>query len=53
MYRDVVAFCQSFLTCATDQGTGCRNRAPLMPIPVGSPFHRVGVDIMELPMTVN
>ena len=25
----------------------------LMPIPVGGPFYRVGVDIMELPQTVN
>ncbi len=53
MYRDVVAFCRSCLTCATYQGTGRRNRAPMMPTPVGGPFHRVGVDIMELPMTVN
>ena len=28
-------------------------RPPLLPIPVGGAFHRVGVDIMELPLTVN
>lgn len=28
-------------------------KPPLIPIPVGGPFHRVGVDIIELPLTVN
>ena len=28
-------------------------KLPLMPIPVGGPFHRVGVDIMELPLMVH
>ena len=28
-------------------------KLPLLPIPVGGPFHRVGVDIMELPLTVH
>ena len=53
MYKDVHAYCQSCLTCASYRGTGRRVRPPLMPIPVGGPFYRVGVDIMELPQTVN
>ena len=28
-------------------------KPPLLPIPVGGPFHRVGIDIMELPLTVH
>ena len=39
---------RSCMTCASYQGTGRRVRPPLMPIPVGGPFYRVGVDIMEL-----
>ena len=53
MYRDVHSHCRSCLTCATYQGTGRRPKQPLMPIPVGGAFHRVGVDIMELPLTQN
>ena len=53
MYKDVHLHCRSCLPCATYQGSGKRVRPPLMPIEVGGPFHRVGVDIMELPQTVN
>ena len=53
MYKDVHAHCQRCLTCASYQDTGRRVRPPLMPIPVGGPFYRVGMDIMELPQTVN
>ena len=53
MYRDVHSHCRSCLTCATYQGTGRRTKQSLMPIPVGEAFHRVGVDIMELPLTQN
>ena len=53
MYKDVHAHCQRCLTCASYQGTGRRVRPPLMPIPVGGPFCRVGIDIMELPQMVN
>ena len=28
-------------------------KPPLMPVPVGGPFTQVGVDIMELPLTVH
>ena len=51
MYRDVHAHCRSCLTCASYQGTGRRVKPQLLSIPVGGPFHRVGVDIMELPLT--
>ena len=53
MYKDIHAYCQSCLTCASYRGTGRRVRPWLMPIPVGGPFYHVGVDIMELPQTVN
>ena len=53
MYEDVDAYCRSCLTCASYRGTWRRVRPPLIPIPVGGPFYRVGVDIMELPQTVN
>ena len=26
-------------------------KSPLQPIPVGGPFHRVGVDVLQLPLT--
>ena len=52
MYEDVHAYCRSCLTCSSYQGTGRRVKPPLMPIPVGGPFHHVGVDIMELPQTM-
>ena len=53
MFRDAQTHCRSCLTCATYTGAGKRLKPPLMPIPVGGPFHRVGVDIMELPLTVH
>ena len=53
MYRDVHSFCKSCLDCASYQGSGRKVKPELMPIPVGGPFYRVGVDIMELPQTVN
>ena len=53
MYKDVHAHCQCCFSCASYQGTGRRVRPPLMPIPVGGPFYRVGMDIMELPQMVN
>ena len=53
MYSDSHKFCRSCLTCATYQGTARKAKPPLTSIPVGGPFHRVGVDIMELPLTVH
>uniref|UniRef100_A0A1X7UNW9 Integrase catalytic domain-containing protein n=1 Tax=Amphimedon queenslandica TaxID=400682 RepID=A0A1X7UNW9_AMPQE len=46
MYRDTQAHCKGCLTCATYDGAGRRMKPHLLPIPVG-------VDIMELPLTVH
>ena len=52
MYRDALHHYRSCLTCAAYQGTGCRVKSPLQPIPVGSPFEKIGVDILEMPQTM-
>ena len=36
---------------ASRRGAGRATHPPLQPIPVGGPFHRVGVDILQLPTT--
>ena len=41
------------LTCVSYDRAGRRMKPPLLPIPVGGPFHRIGIDIMELPLTVH
>ena len=51
MHADVKRHCRSCLTCATRKGTGRAFKPPLQPIPVGGPFHRVGVDVLQLPLT--
>lgn len=51
MYGDVYQHCKGCLTCATYRGGGRRTKPPLMPIKVGGPFDRVGVDILEMPLT--
>ena len=51
MYSDVYKFCKSCLTCAAYRGGGRRLRPTLMSLPVGGPFERVGVDLMEMPQT--
>ena len=33
------------------KGPGHPFHPPLMPIPAGGPFHRVGVDVLQLPLT--
>ena len=53
MRADVYHFCRACLVCASRKGTGRRMKPALTPIPVGGPFHRVGVDILQLPTTVN
>ena len=37
--------------CATKRGTGHICKPPLQGIPLSGPFHRVGVDIVQLPLT--
>ena len=51
MRSDVRKHCRSCLTCATRRGVGRATHPPLQPIPVGGPFHCVGVDILKLPLT--
>ena len=48
MQSDVRHHCRSCLPCATRKGTGKPSRPPLKPIEVGGPFHRVGVDMLQL-----
>ena len=35
------------------RGPGHQHRPPLNPIPVKGPFHRVAVDVLQLPLTSN
>lgn len=51
MRAEVRKFCRGCLSCATRKGLGCLVRPPLQPIPTKGPFHRVGVDFVELPIT--
>ena len=51
MRSDIRKQCHSCLPCATRRGVGCATHPPLQPIPVGGPFHCVGVDILKLPLT--
>ena len=53
MRSDVCRYCRSCLTCASRRGTGRKIHPPLQPIPVGGPFHRIGVDILKLPQTTS
>ena len=48
MRKDIVDWCRACLTCATRQ-TSRKTKPPLVPIPVGGPWDRVGVDIVQLP----
>ena len=51
MRADVYHFCRKCLVCASRKGPGKPIHPPLVPIPVGGPFHRVGVDVLQLPVT--
>ena len=51
MYTDIYHYCRSCLTCASYSGSCHKVHAPLQPLPVGAPFKRVGIDIMEKPQT--
>lgn len=53
MRADIRRHCRSCLACATRKGTRKTFKSPLQPIPVGGPFHRVAVDILQLPQTTN
>ena len=53
MKHNVHSFCRSCLVCASRKGGRRTYKPPLAPIPVGGPFHRVAVDILQLPLTAN
>ena len=53
MRADVRRKCRSCLVCATRKGPGRRTYPPLKPIPVGGPFERIGVDVLQLTPTQN
>ena len=50
MRKDIAQWCRACLTCAS-RSVGSPVRPPLTPIPVGGPFDRVGVDVLQLPKT--
>ena len=49
--NDVHKFCRGCLACSSRKGTRKTCKPPLQPIPVGGPFHRIGVDVLQLPLT--
>ena len=53
MRNDVHKFCRACLECASWKGGRRTCRPPLQPIPVGGAFHRVAVDILQLPITAS
>ena len=53
MRADIRRYCCGCLVCATRKGSRKTFKPPLTPIPVGGPFHRVAVDILQLPQTIN
>ena len=52
MRNNVRCYCRSCLVCASRRGPGRRQRPKLQPIPVGGPFHTVGVDVLQLPRSL-
>ncbi len=53
MRKDIGTFCSRCLVCASRKGTRQTFKPPLQSIPVGGPFHRVGVGVLRLPLTVH
>ena len=51
MRAEVRRFCRSCLSCASRKGPGRAIRPPLQPIPTKGPFHRVGVDVLKMPLS--
>ena len=51
MRNDVHQFCKACLICSSRKGGQKTFHPPLQTIPVGGPFHRVGVDVLQLPLT--
>ena len=50
MRKDIASWCRACLTCAA-RHVGRSVKPPLTPVPVGGPFDRIGVDILQLPLT--
>ena len=50
MRKDIARWCRACLSCAS-RNVGCSVKPLLIPIPVGGPFDRVGVDVLHLPKT--
>ena len=53
MRADVSKYCRSCLVCASRKGNGHSIKPALQPIPVGGPFHWIGVDVLQLPLTLD
>lgn len=53
MHADALRFARNCPACAIVSGAGKLQRPPLHPIPVQRPFQIVGVDIMDLPKTLD
>ena len=53
MRTAVRKFCRACLCCASRKGPCRASRPPLTSVPVGGPFHRLGVDLLQLPLTAN
>ena len=51
MRADIRCFCRRCLSCVSRREPGRAVRPPLQPIPVLKPFHRVAVDVLQLPLT--
>ena len=50
MHSNLAQWCRLCLLCAT-RSVGKPLQPPPAPIPVSGPFHRVGVDVLQLPKT--
>ncbi len=53
MHADALRFARNCPECAIVSGGGRVQRPPLHPIPVQRPFQIVGVDVMDLPKTID
>ena len=45
-------YCRSFLVCASRKGQTQTLKPPVQPLSVSGPFDRVGVDVLQLPLTL-
>ena len=51
MRSDVRKYCRSCMVCASRAGPRRAFKPELQSIPIGGPFHRVGVDVVQFPMS--